>query len=1202
METLRSILRDSEIYKRIAKTSAAREYPIYIHGLTRAAEPLLEEELRESQPAPLSAGSRASAASGSSLGKFALIVTYDEARADKLYSDYKFLSRDVFIYPAKDALFYYADVHGNATTQRRLEIIRRLSEGRDTVVITTVDGLMDKMPRMEDIAGVGMKFTKGEEINIDAVRHMLGVLGYENREIVEAEGQFCVRGGIIDIYPLTEDCPYRIELFGDEITSIRSFDAESQRSIEEVDSFGIYPASEFVLSEARVARGLRLIQDDYEKEAAAFKKSFRTEQYARLTRAVEAIKEEIGEFNSTTGLDSLVNYFYDTTVSFLDYFPANTPVFIDEPDKVAERARVYTEEFSMSMDARLSGGYVLSKQADVLYSDKLILEMLTKRHCFMFSEIYAASRFMEHKTVVAFDAKNISSYSSSFEELTKDLAKWRDKDYRVVIASPSATRAKRLAGNLRDSDIPAFFSENRDRILQPREVMVTVGNIEEGYELTSVKLAVISESDIFSNNKIRKKKRLPKYQGDQINTLDEISVGDYVVHERHGIGIYKGIEKVETDGRIRDYINIDYADGGKLFIPVGQLGVIGKYAGKDAAKPKLSKLGSDRWEKTRSSVKTHVEAVADELIELYAARMSKKGHVYPPDTVWQTEFEELFPYEETPDQLHAIEDTKRDMESDKIMDRLICGDVGFGKTEVAIRAAFKAVQDNRQVAYLVPTTILAQQHFETFTDRMKNYPVNIRMLSRFCTPKEVKETLAGIKNGSVDIVIGTHRLLSKDLVFNRLGLLIIDEEQRFGVKHKEKIKQLKTNVDVLTLTATPIPRTLHMSLIGLRDMSLLSEAPVDRRAIQTYVMEYDREFVKEAINRELARKGQVYYVYNRVENIENITSELRSVLPDARIEFAHGKMPERDLETIMHDFINKEIDVLVSTTIIETGLDIPNVNTIIIHDADNFGLSQLYQLRGRVGRSSRNAYAFLMYRRDKMIKEVAEKRLKAIREFTDLGSGYKISVKDLEIRGAGNLLGMDQSGHMEAVGYDLYVKMLNAAIRKKKGEVEVDDFETTIDLPVDAYIPDTYVKVSFLKMELYKRISRVSDAEDADAIKEEALDRFGDMPKPFIRLLRVAVMKAEAHSLGMAVVQFRDDEVQFLMKNDARINVDAIPVFLKKMKKAGKIVRVISGKLSGFGVRESKLIQDELLSNAEDMVKKIGDELVIRDAAESDQA
>ena len=1176
MEAIRSIFRESDAFKKVNSAVKKDEYPLFIQGLTRAVIPVLTEELSEK--------------SGTGL-----IVTYDDARADKLYNDYRLYNKNVFIYPAKDVLFYYADVHGNATARKRLEIIRRLNEKKDTIVITTVDALMDRIPRMEDIICGEIHLKLSEEIDPEDLKVKLVSLGYENEALVESEGQFCMRGGIIDIFPLTEDAPYRIELWGDEIASIRSFDPETQRSIEEVSEFCVYPASEFVMSQGRIARGLARIQDDYEKEAAAFKKTFHTEQYARLTKAVETIREEIGEFNSTTGMDSLVNYFYDDTVSFLSYFSENTGIFLDEPDKVAERARVYATEFSMSMEARLSGGYVLSKQADVLYSENMVLEMLSKRRLIMLSEIYANCKCIEPAKDFHIESRGISTYGNNYNLLLEDMKKWREKGYATVLISPSSTRGRRLADNLTNEGIPAFFSQNRERELKPREVMVTNGNLEEGFLLDSAGLAVISESDIFSNNKVRKKKRLPKFQGEHINALDEIGVGDYVVHERHGIGIYKGIEKVQTEGRLKDYINIDYADGGKLFIPVEQLSMIGKYANKDAAKPKLNKLGGDRWEKTRTTVRNHVEYIADELVELYAARSAKKGHIYPPDTVWQTEFEELFPYEETPDQMKAIEETKNDMESDKIMDRLICGDVGFGKTEVAIRAAFKAVQDNRQVAYLVPTTILAQQHFETFCERMKNYPVNIRMLSRFCTPKETKETLKGLKEGSVDIVIGTHRLLSADIVFNNLGLLIIDEEQRFGVKHKEKIKQLKNNVDVLTLTATPIPRTLHMSLIGLRDMSLLEEAPVDRRAIQTYVMEYDKEFVKEAINRELARNGQVYYVYNRVENIEHITTELRGLLPDARIEFAHGKMHERQLESIMHDFINKDIDVLVSTTIIETGLDIPNVNTIIIHDADNFGLSQLYQLRGRVGRSSRNAYAFLMYKRDKTIREVAEKRLKAIKEFTDLGSGYKISVKDLEIRGAGNLLGMDQSGHMESVGYDLYVKMLNEAIRRKKGEVTTDDFDTSIDLPVDAYIPENYVKVSFLKLELYKRISRITDTDDADAIREEAKDRFGEIPKPFERLLRIALLKTKAHNAGIVEVRFRDDEVQYLFKNDTPIKIEDIPKFIRRMKRAGKTVRIITGKLSGFGVRESKLIQDELIGNTENMIDELEKSLIVRD-------
>ena len=669
-----------------------------------------------------------------------------------------------------------------------------------------------------------------------------------------------------------------------------------------------------------------------------------------------------------------------------------------------------------------------------------------------------------------------------------------------------------------------------------------------------------------------------------MSSFADLSVGDYVVHEKHGVGIYQGIEKIETDGRLKDYICIEYAKGSKLFVPVEQLDIIGKLSGKEGARPKLNRLGGQEWEKVRQRVKGHVADIAKELVELYAIRNTTKGFVYSDDTIWQREFEELFPYEETADQQKAIDDTKRDMESDKIMDRLVCGDVGFGKTEVAIRAAFKAVQDNRQVAYLVPTTILAEQHYETFKERMKDFPINISMLSRFCTAKEIKQTINDLKNGAVDIVIGTHRLLSKDVCFKNLGLLIIDEEQRFGVKHKEQIKQMKNNVDVLTLTATPIPRTLHMSMVGLRDISLLEEPPVDRMPIQTYVMEYDIEFVKEAIVREMNRGGQVYYVYNRVNTIEDIAYQLRAVLPDAKVEFAHGKMNERELEDIMHRFIRKEIDVLVSTTIIETGLDIPNVNTIIIHDADNFGLSQLYQLRGRVGRSNRSSYAFLMYKRDKVIKEVAEKRLKAIREFTELGSGYKISMKDLEIRGAGNLLGQEQSGNIEAVGYDLYCKMLNDAIKRLKNDHEEAEFVTGIELPIDAYIPDTYVKNEFIKLDLYKRISRCETREDNDAIIEEVKDRFGEPPKPFLRLLDVAYLKAMAHKAYITDIKYINDELRFFMLSDAPVKAERMDMLLRRYR--GKL-KFVNGSEPSFRLPASKMIQDELISVVETAIENI---------------
>ncbi len=1165
MEAIISAIIDNPGFARLREAMDSGRLPAYMWGIDKNVMMPLAEVIRSDN-------------------KFLLIVTYDESRAEKLYEEYRFYNKNVYLYPAKDALFYYADVHGNATVRKRLEIFKRIYEEKETVVITTIDGLMDKIPALSDIMGDVIEIKKGNTIDVSALKKKLSTFGYDNVPMVEEAGQFCVRGGIIDIYPLTEECPYRIELWGDEIDSIRSFDAESQRSIENLEGFSIYPASEFTLTDKRLLAGLKKIEAEHKKTAEKFKKEFKTEQYARLNKNVESIKEELREFDSAAGIDSLVGYFYDETVSFLDYFKDDAFIFIDEQDRVAERARVYAQEFSMSMESRLTGGYILPGQADVLYDDKFIIAKLASRKTLLASGLYSNRKVFNEKEVIHFESRSLITYDNSFDNLMSDLEKWRKKDYRIVIISPSQTRARRIASNLSQNDIPAFFSQDKKRKLLPKEIMVTVGNITEGFEIKESALTVISESDIFKDKKNKKKKSLPKYSGDKINGLNEITVGDYVVHERHGIGIYKGIEKVETDGRLKDYINIEYGDGGKLFIPVEQLDKIGKYAGKEAKKPKLNKLGGTEWEKVRAKVRSHVDDLAKELINLYAARQSVKGFKYPPDTEWQKEFEEMFPYEETPDQMKAIEETKADMESDKIMERLICGDVGFGKTEIAIRAAFKAVQSDKQVAYLVPTTILAQQHYETFTERMKKYPVNIKMLSRFCTAKEQKEAIAGLKNGTVDIIIGTHRLLSKDVEYKNLGLLIIDEEQRFGVRHKEKIKQMKNNVDVLTLTATPIPRTLHMSLIGLRDISLLEEAPVDRRAIQTYVMEYDREFVKEAINRELTRNGQVYYVYNRVNNIENITMELQAMLPDARVAFAHGKMKERELEQIMHEFINKEIDVLVSTTIIETGLDIPNVNTIIIHDAENFGLSQLYQLRGRVGRSSRTAYAFLMYRRDKMIKEVAQKRLQAIREFTDLGSGYKISMKDLEIRGAGNLLGADQSGHMEAVGYDLYCKMLGDAIKRQSGLEQEEEFDTSVDIPVDAYIPDDYVKNEFLKLELYKRISRLEDREDLDAVYEEAKDRFGEPPKVFNRLLEVSYIKTLAHKSYIEDIKYKDGEVYYLMNPSAKIKVDLINKFIRRYK--GRM-RLVNEKQSGFAVKTSKLIQEEMIDGIKSVIADI---------------
>ncbi len=1112
-----------------------------------------------------------------------LVITYDEKRGREIAADLKFYDRRTCFFPARDALFYSADIHSNTSARERFDVIKRISEHETATVVVTVDGLMEKLPKLSNITDSMLSLKPGDELDVDRFAKRMTEIGYERTTMVEQPGQFSVRGSIIDIYPLTEECPVRFELFGDDIESIRSFDLDSQRSIEQLENCEIYPASEMVLSASRIDRGIAAIEKEFKEREAYFKKDMKTEQRARLRHSVEDLKERVLEFDSTMGLDSYVEFFYDDCVTLLEYFPEGTSIYIDEPEKVALRAHDYDDEFKLSMEGRLEGGYVLPTQTKALLSAKEALKRIRELKPVLMSEFSLRLDDWGEKKPAEVNVRRQESYRNSFEALMGDILRWKQKGVKTLILSPSATRGKRIAKNLRDNDIEAHYSEDRQHILKPGEVMVSLGRLSGGFFMEEAGISVVCEGDIFTSREIKNKKRYGG--GERIESFADISEGDYVVHERHGVGIYRGLDKVETDGRKRDYITIEYAGGSKLFVPVERLEVIGKLSGKDGAKRKLNKLGGTEWQRTRNTVKSKIDNIAKELVELYALRQVKQGFAYSPDTPWQREFEELFPYEETADQVRAIEDTKKDMESGKIMDRLICGDVGFGKTEVSIRAAFKAVQDNRQVAYLVPTTILCEQHYNTFKERMKDFPVNISMLSRFATAKDIKQTIEDLKSGKCDIVIGTHRLLSKDVEFKRLGLLIIDEEQRFGVKHKEQIKQLKNNVDVLTLTATPIPRTLHMSLVGLRDISLLDEPPVDRLPIQTYVMEYDEEFVKEAINRELKRKGQVYYVYNRVDNIEDITINLRSLVPHAVIEFAHGQMNERELESVMRRFISGEIDVLVSTTIIETGLDIPNVNTMIIHDSDRYGLAQLYQLRGRVGRSSRSAYAFLMYRKDKLLKEVAEKRLKAIREFTDLGSGYKISMRDLEIRGAGNLLGKEQSGNVEAVGYDMYVRLLSDAIKRLSGEkTEERDFLTTVDLPVDAYIPETYVKNEFVKLDLYKRISRLNDREESDDILEEVRDRFGEPPREFMRLIDVACIKAKAHSAYITDIKYFNGELKVYIADGAPVNMERLGKLLKRSK--GRL-KVFTEKQSGVKMAAAKTVQEELIHTADAMVDEL---------------
>ncbi len=879
-----------------------------------------------------------------------LIVTYDDSRAKEIYDDFGCFRKDVWLYPAKDLLFYNADIHGNLMARQRIQVLRHLIEDKAGVVVTTLDGLMDHLLPLEQLCVQTQNIKAGQDLDLEEWKGKLSRLGYERMPQVDGMGQFSIRGGILDIFPLTEEQPIRIELWDTQVDSIRSFDLESQRSTEQLEELTVYPATEIVLTDRQRQEGVKKLRKEMEGSVKQLRKQMMTEEAHRLSGIVRELAEEVEEGHRLTGLDAYLSYFSDETVSFLDYFEGKpSMVILDEPARLREKAEAVELEFRESMSHRLEKGYLLPGQTELLYTATELLAKAQRDNTMYLTGLEQKLPGLAVQAKYRFDVKNVNSYQNSFELLIKDLQRWKKEKYRVILLSGSRTRASRLAGDLREYGLSAFCPDNEDRQVQPGEILVAYGNLHKGFEYTQIKFVVITEGDMFGAERKKRKRKKPAYEGKHIQSFSELSVGDYVVHEDHGLGIYCGIEKIERDKVTKDYLKIQYADGGVLYLPATRLDGIQKYAGSDAKAPKLNKLGGDQWKKTRSRVKGAVKEIARDLVELYAARHTTNGFPYGPDTVWQKEFEELFPYEETEDQLDAIEATKRDMESRRIMDRLICGDVGYGKTEIALRAAFKAVQESKQVVYLVPTTILAQQHYHTFLQRMKDFPVRVDLLSRFRTRTEVQKTIDDLKKGLVDVVIGTHRVLSKDIKFKDLGLLIIDEEQRFGVTHKEKIKRLKENVDVLTLTATPIPRTLHMSLAGIRDMSVLEEPPVDRLPIQTYVMEYNDEMVREAINRELARNGQVYYVFNRVKNIEEVAFHIQELVPGAAVVYAHGQMRENQLEKIMFDFVNGEIDVLVSTTIIETGLDIPNANTMIIHDADRMGLSQLYQLRGRWG-------------------------------------------------------------------------------------------------------------------------------------------------------------------------------------------------------------------------------------------------------------
>ena len=1068
-----------------------------------------------------------------------IIVTFSDKRAREIGAEYGFYDRRTMVYPGKDLIFYQADVSGGDLVRERMRVLRALLEKRPVTIVTTMSALMMPQTPLSGIVSRILHFDKKSTVDERKLSAQLVEMGYEKSPQVEEPGQFSIRGGIIDIFDMTEENPYRIELWGDSVESIRSFDVLSQRSVENLDEIAIYPATELMLSEARRQDGFARIKKETKQYAKKLREQGNPEAAHRIETQIKEIEESAQEFGSVVNLESFVHYFYPQTESFLEFFhPETTAVFLDEPQHLSETANALETEFRESMTGRLEKGYILPGQAQLLYPEKEIAGKLSQYRAVSLAALDAKSSLFKPDRRFEITVRSMPSYNNSFEALLKDLKRYKKNGSRVLLLCASRTRAKRLAADLREQELSAFYSEDPDREVLPGETELFYGHVEKGFEYPMLKFTVISEGDIFGAPK-KKKRKIQRYEGTKIRDFGELKVGDYVVHETHGLGIYQGIEKVEMEGTVRDYMKISYRDGGNLYVLATGLDAIQKYASADAAKkPKLNKLGTQEWHKTKTRVRAAVDEVAKDLVELYAARQNGKGYAFSEDTVWQREFEEMFPFEETDDQLMAIAATKRDMESNKIMDRLICGDVGYGKTEVAIRAAFKAVQDGKQVAFLVPTTILALQHYRSFTERLRDFPVRVEYLNRSKSSREVAQIREDLAAGRIDILIGTHKMLGKQIVFRDLGLLIIDEEQKFGVAAKEKLTQMSVNVDTLTLTATPIPRTLQFSLMGSRDLSVISTPPPNRQPIITESHLFSEEIIRDAVNAELDRGGQVYFVHNRVEDLMTLQGMVTRLCPRARVGIGHGKMPAEQLEKLIMDFIYGEFDVLISTTIVENGIDIPNANTIIVNNAQNFGLSDLHQLRGRVGRGSQRGYCYLLSPGDELLTPDARRRLRAIEEFSDLGSGFNIAMQDLDIRGAGNLLGAEQSGFIADIGFETYQKIMQEAIAElrseglempgmsdaEQGVVDKMSYisDSVIEIDVEAELPDSYVQQPAEKLRLYRELDTARNEEMLKSFEAKMIDRFGPLPRPAAELLNVVRLRWEAVRLGMERVKVKN--------------------------------------------------------------------------------
>ena len=1123
---------EPEIQKVQARLDDAGEAVVY--GLYEGARTLISASLSNQE------------------GRNLLVVCDTPKRAKEQWEDLDQLLEDyeVLYFPELEMIPYEVIAQSGEIEQKRLEVLAKLMVAREkkVAVVTTVEGMSKTMLPADDFREGVIPVSVGMILEPEDLKRHLVNFGYEYAEVVERPGQFSVRGGIFDIYSAAYTDPLRMEFFDDEIDSIRFFSPTSQCSVEKLQKAWIVPGREFFLIQDRVQSGLDRIKEQFTRQVEVLSHRKNKDALERLQGKIGEVTEKLQENLLVSGLEQFQNFFYPEKASLLDYMGKDLFIVLDEANRIQEAAEYLEKERRQTFSSLLLKGGVLPGQGEYFFNLHELTELIQRERHLCFSLLPKESVFQSERDKMALDCHNNSAFFGNPELFMEDLKVWQKQNYRILILLTSESRAMRLHQMLADADI--FSSWIGDRYqADPGQVYLASGNISHGVRFAQSRLLIISETEIFQQQKKRVSKKFFQEEGQKLTHLDDLKVGDYVVHMNHGIGRYLGIERLKVQDVERDYLIIKYSDDGKLYIPVEQFDQLQKYTVAEGAVPKVNKLGGTEWQRTKNKVKASVEKLAEGLLEIYARRQTEEGFAFSPDDQWQREFEEAFPYVETEDQLKAIEDVKRDMMSHTVMDRLICGDVGYGKTEVAIRAAFKAVNDGKQVAVLVPTTVLAQQHFNTFQERFLPYGIRVEVLSRFCSAKEQKNTLEGLKTGSVDIVVGTHKLLGKSVSFHDLGLLVVDEEQRFGVTHKEKIKKLRAQVDVLTLSATPIPRTLHMSLVGIRDMSVIETPPQDRYPIQTYIVERTPELMNDVIRRELGRGGQVYVVHNRVEDIEQLAEEIRMLVPEARILVGHGQMKEHQLEEMMLSFINHEADILVCTTIIETGMDISNANTMIVDDADKMGLSQLYQLRGRVGRSNRVAYAYLTYKKDKTLSQIAEKRLAAIREYTELGSGFKIAMRDLEIRGAGNLLGAEQHGHVAAVGFDLYCSMLDEAIMKLKGQRTNDHREMEIDLQISAFIPDYYIKDTSVKLGFYQRIQQAKTVERLEQLEDEMVDRFGDIPQETWNLLRVAELKTYCRKIGIRSFKQKGGVISALFEADTAMQMPELVELTKKYRR-----------------------------------------------------